>query len=221
MEITKEQNALLEKHLDLVLFKNQQLNLTAIKDKDEAKVLHLEDSLAGLEELNSIDGEFVDMGSGAGFPGIPLSIISGKKSTLVETVGKKADCLKSFIDELNLEAQVSVSNKRIEELAVQRPNSYAAATARALSSLSSLLELAAPLLVINGILICYKASNIDEELNSALNITKKLGFEFVSNRKYILSNNTEHRIVVFRKVKEADVKLPRKLGFAQKKPFIN
>ena len=78
MEITKEQNALLEKHLDLVLFKNQQLNLTAIKDKDEAKVLHLEDSLAGLEELNSIDGEFVDMGSGAGFPGIPLSIISEK-----------------------------------------------------------------------------------------------------------------------------------------------
>ena len=199
----------------------QQLNLTAIKDKDEAKVLHLEDSLAGLEELNSIDGEFVDMGSGAGFPGIPLSIISEKKATLVETVGKKADCLKSFISELNLEAQVSVSNKRIEELAVERPNSYSAATARALSSLSSLLELAAPLLVINGILICYKGNNVEEELNAALNITEKLGFDFVSNRKYVLSDNTEHRIIVFRKVKEAEVKLPRKLGFAQKKPFTN
>ena len=221
MEITKEQSALLEKHLDLVLFKNQQLNLTAIKDKDEAMVLHLEDSLAGLEELNSIEGEFVDMGSGAGFPGIPLSIVSGKKATLVETVGKKADCLKSFINELNLEAQVSVSNKRIEELAVERPNSYAAATARALSSVSSLLELAAPLLVIKGLLICYKGNNVEEELNAAFNITEKLGFKFVSNRKYVLSDNTEHRIVVFKKVKEAEVKLPRKLGFAQKKPFTN
>ena len=221
MEITKEQNALLEKHLDLVLFKNQQLNLTAIKDKDEAKILHLEDSLAGLEELRSVDGEFVDMGTGAGFPGIPLSIVSGKKATLVETVGKKADCLKSFISELNLEAQVSVSNKRIEELAVERPNSYGAATARALSSLSSLLELASPLLVINGLLICYKGNNVEEELNAALNITEKLGFEFVSNRKYMLSDSTEHRIVVFKKVKEPVVKLPRKLGFAQKKPFTN
>lgn len=221
MEITKEQNALLEKHLDLVLFKNQQLNLTAIKDKDEAKILHLEDSLAGLEELNSVDGEFVDMGSGAGFPGIPLSIVSGKKATLVETVGKKSDCLKSFINELNLEAHVSVSNKRIEELAVERPNSFVAATARALSSLQSLLELASPLLVINGLLICYKGNNVEGELNAALNITEKLGFEFVSNRKYMLSDSTEHRIVVFKKVKEPEVKLPRKLGFAQKKPFTN
>lgn len=213
---------MLEKHLDLVLCKNQQLNLTTITNKDEAKVLHIEDSLAALPELEGVSGELVDLGSGAGYPGIPLAITTGLKTTLVETVGKKADCLESFINELGLQAQISVSNKRIEELAVEKPNFYSVATARALSSLSSLLELASPLLMNHGKLICHKGSEVQAELDAALLIADKMGFELVSNREYTLSDNkTTHRIITFEKIKVAEVKLPRKLGFAQKKPFLS
>lgn len=209
----------MEKHLNLVLQANKYTNLTSITDEEKAKVHHIEDSLAALPELENINGEIVDMGSGGGFPGIPLSIALNKKFTLVETVGKKANCLETFISKLNICSKVSVSNCRLEEIADKRQNYYSAATARALSSLSSLMELASPLLKINGLLICYKGLNCKEELNNAVRVKDKLGYEFISNREYSLSDGNKHRIITLQKVKEAEVKLPRKFGFAQKRPF--
>lgn len=220
MEISKEQYALMKKHLDLVLQANKSINLTSITNEAEAYVLHIEDSLAAVPELENVDGEIVDMGSGGGFPGIPLSIVLNNKFTLVETVGKKADCLKTFIGELGMGAKISVSNKRLEELADEKRNYYACATARALSSLPSLLELASPLLKVGGLLVCYKGANYEEELNNAMSIKDKLGFELESNREYTLEDDIVHRIITFKKINEAAVKLPRKLGFAQKKPFL-
>lgn len=219
MKINKEQYALMEKHLDLVLHANKYINLTSITNEAEAKVHHIEDSLAALPELYNINGEIVDMGSGGGFPGIPLSIALDKKFTLVETVGKKADCLETFISKLNIHSKVSVSNCRLEEIPGMKRNYYSAATARALSSLSSLMELASPLLKIDGLLICYKGVNCEKEFNKAMEIKDKLGYVFVCNREYTLSDGNKHRIITFQKVQEADVKLPRKFGFAQKKPF--
>lgn len=220
MEISKEQYALMNKHLDLVLQANKSINLTSITNEAEAYVLHIEDSLAAVPELENVDGEIVDMGSGGGFPGIPLSIVLNNKFTLVETVGKKADCLKTFISELRMGAKISVSNQRLEELADEKRNYYAGATARALSSLPSLLELASPLLKVGGLLVCYKGANYEEELNNAMAIKDKLGFELESNREYTLEDDIVHRIITFKKINEAAVKLPRKLGFAQKKPFL-
>lgn len=184
--------------------------------------MHIEDSLQGLEELKKApEGEFVDLGSGAGFPGIPLSIVSKRKATLVESVGKKCDCLDSFINELGLDSQISVSNQRIEELAEQKPNFYAAASARALSSLPSLLELASPLLMTKGLLICYKSESIEEELEQANNIAKKLGFELFAQRNYVLGEKIANRkMIVYKKIGDAEVKLPRKLGMAQKRPLV-
>ena len=219
MKINKEQYALMEKHLDLVLQANKSINLTSITDEADGKVHHIEDSLAALLELENIKGEFVDMGSGGGFPGIPLSIALNKKFTLVETVGKKADCLETFISHLNICSKVSVSNCRLEEIADKRRNYYSAATARALSSLSSLMELASPLLKTDGLLICYKGVNCEEEFNNAIEVKDKLGYRFISNREYSLSDGVKHSIITFQKVYEAKVKLPRKFGFAQKKPF--
>ena len=178
--------------------------------------------MAGLEELKQApDGDLVDLGSGGGFPGIPLAIMSGRNTTLCETVGKKADCLKSFIKELQFDSQISVSNCRSEELAVEKPNFYAVATARALSSLPSLLEIAAPLLMTKGLLVCYKSLSIDEELEAASKIEEKLGFKHISNRIYELSDKeTKHQIVLYEKISEPSVKLPRKLGLAQKRPLV-
>ena len=220
MNIEAKHKKLLEKHLDCVLNANKIHNLTNIKNRNEAQILHIEDSLAGILELNQAkQGKLVDLGSGAGYPGIPLAIVSGRNTTLVESVQKKADCLESFVHDLNLSSNIFVSNNRIEEEAVQSRNSYAAATARALSSISSLLELASPLLEIGGSLICYKASEIDEELEDAQPILDKLGMALISNRLYGLSNGINHRIILFNKVADSDINLPRKLGLAQKRPL--
>lgn len=215
-----EKEELYKKHLELVLKANKIHNLTNITSYDEAYIMHVEDSLFSVKEIGKNNGKMIDLGSGAGFPGIPLAIKTGFETTLVESVGKKADCLKTFIYELGLQSQIFVSNSRIEDVSLKEKASYKIATARALSSLSSLLELASPLLVNNGILICYKGEDIDNELKAAISIEDKLGMKFVSNREYKLSNGKKHRIVVFNKFSDAKIKLPRKLGLAQKRPLV-
>ena len=142
--------ALFEKHLQLVIEANKTTNLTRIDDVEKARILHIEDSLAALQEINAAPrGEYADIGSGAGYPGIPLAIATGRKTTLVDSVKKKAAFLEKFVDELGLKDTVSVYGGRVEELSLERPKSFSVITARAFSSLASILELAIP---------CYNAT---------------------------------------------------------------
>ena len=137
---------LLQRHLELVLEANKKTNITRISSWDEGMVLHVQDSLLGLEELSEApDGWYADIGTGAGYPGIPLAIETGRKTLLVDSVGKKTAILDSFIGELGLD-QVSTYTGRIEDLAREHPYEFTAITARALAQLSVLMELAAPLL---------------------------------------------------------------------------
>lgn len=209
---------LLEQHLQLVLEANQTTNITAIRDYDEGWRLHVLDSFDGLAELEAAPaGPFADMGSGAGYPGIPLAIETGREALLIDSVQKKAKILESFIQALGLE-NVSVSGERIETVSEQYPSYFAAVTARALSKLSVLMELASPLLQLHGHLICYKAQVEDEELQHALSLQKKLGYVLHSDR-LIERDDIVRRIIVFEKVSKPSLKLPRHVGFAQKKPL--
>ena len=152
----KRQRELLDKHLELVIEENKVTNLTRIVDWESAQVLHVEDSLAGLPEVEeALEGPYLDMGSGAGFPGIPLAIMTGRETLLADSVGKKTRALDSFAAELGIDDIVSTYHGRIEDLALQQPNHFSLVTARALSSLASLLELASPLLAKGGRLVCY------------------------------------------------------------------
>lgn len=147
----KRQRELLDKHLELVIEENKVTNLTRIVDWESAQVLHVEDSLAGLPEVEgALEGPYLDMGSGAGFPGIPLAIMTGRETLLADSVGKKTRALDSFAAELGIDDIVSTYHGRIEDLALQQPNHFSLVTARALSSLASLLELASPLLTKGG-----------------------------------------------------------------------
>lgn len=221
MDITKFQKSLLNKHLDLVLDANKKVNLTRITNKREAEVLHIEDSLASLDIINKLpEGELADLGSGSGFPGIPLGICTNRQITLVETTKKKTDFLNIFIKELNLD-NVSVFNGRIEEFSKINNSVFTIVTARALSSIASLLELSSPILKINGYLICYKTNHCDEEIKEANKACNTFGFEFVENIDIPLSDKeTIRRFVIYKKISESKIKLPRKMGFAQKKPII-
>lgn len=216
-----EQRKLLDLHLQLVIKENKITNLTRIIDWDSAQILHIEDSLVGLPEIISApSGKYLDMGTGAGFPGIPIAIMTKRETVLADSVGKKTKALDRIIDTLDIASHVSTYNGRIEELSLISPESFSVISARALSSLASLLELSSPLLQKNGYLVCYKSQDVDDELKHAKSVADKLGFEYRSRRDTLLSDGvTERSIIVFKKIHEPLVILPRRIGIAQKKPY--
>ena len=212
---------MLLKHLRFVLKVNQTINLTSITDENSGRMLHIEDSLTALPEVASaLPGKLVDMGSGGGFPGMPLAIVSRREVTLVESAKKKAAVLERFIKENDMGALVEVKAIRIEELAILQRGVFAVATARALTSLSGIMELAAPLLITGGLLIAYKGKLSEREILGARNAEELLGMEMKNRREIVLSDGeTKRELLIFKKVEEAKIKLPRKSGKAQKHPL--
>ena len=193
---------LLKRHLELVIEANKTTNITRISTWDEGMLLHVQDSLVGLPELREApEGRMVDIGSGAGYPGIPLAIESGRSTLLADSVGKKTTILASMVQTLGLD-NVDVYTGRIEDLA----------------QLSILMEFASPLLQEGGRLICYKANVSDEEMEHALSLQNRLAMKLVSDRIVELGKN-HRRIICFEKTGTPHVKLPRKTGFAQKRPL--
>ena len=208
-------------HLRYVIEENKTTNLTRITDWETAKILHVEDSLVRVPFIEKApQGDYLDMGTGAGFPGIPIAITTERKTLLADSVGKKVAALNRMITKLSLEEIVSTFQGRIEDLAKDQPEYFSVITARALSSLSSLLELASPLLIMNGHLICYKSQDIDDELMHAKTVCNKFGMKFKEVHNFTLSDGATHRsIVVFEKISKPSISLPRRVGMAQKKPF--
>lgn len=219
--LSVEQRKLLDLHLELVLKENEISNLTRITDWDQGQLLHIEDSLLGAPELEKApEGRYGDLGTGGGFPGIPLAIVSGRETVLVDSVAKKTRALNSIIAELGLTGKVSTYTGRSEELAQEQPASFAVLSARALSSLPSLLELTSPLLQEGGQFISYKASVEDDELEQSIRLETKLGMKLISSRQAVLSDGeTQRTILVFEKIGTPTVKLPRRPGMAQKRPY--
>ena len=220
-DLGSQEQELIIKHLELVIEANKTTNLTRIDSFDDGMLLHVEDSLVGLKELEEApEGRYGDLGTGAGYPGIPLAIVSGRQTTLIDARLKKTLILDQFIKELGLEDYVSTYAGRAELLAKSEAKSYAVLTARALSKLSVLMELASPLLQKGGMLICYKAHVDETELSDAVRVEKLVGMAISSDRTLKLSDNeTTRRIITFKKINEPKMKLPRQEGMAQKKPL--
>lgn len=209
---------LIERYLDRLIEENEKTNVTRITDRDEAMLLHVEDSLVALPEVQDAPaGDYADLGSGGGFPGIPLALATGRQTLLVDSVAKKMQLVQGIVQELGV-GNVSVFAGRIEDLARQRPESFSVVTARALAQLSVLMELASPLLSEGGRLVCYKANPSEEELQHGLSLQEKTGMWLVSQRKLDLREHVR-TILVFEKKGKPLLKLPRKTGFAQKKPL--
>lgn len=219
--LSDNQKALIKKHLECVIEANKVTNLTRIDSMDSGMLLHIEDSLAALEEADKAPvGKYIDLGSGGGFPGFPLAIATGRKTTLIDARQRKVELLNDFAEQLGLSDQVIAVHVRIEEFSRTHKNHYSLVTARALSKLSILLELASPLLKQGGRLICYKARMEESELEHAKKISKQVGFSLVSLDEYFLSDGETFRLlVVFEKIGPSKIKLPRRDGFAQNKPL--
>lgn len=220
LTLPQEQKRLLLGHLSLVLETNKKLNLTSIRSFDEAIVLHIEDSLAVLPEFSQSEGRFCDLGTGGGFPGLPLGIVSGRQGVLLDSVKKKAAAVGSFISELGLSQQLEARDCRSEELARLQPESFGSVVVRAVSSLPSLLELARPLLSLGGSLICLKGTESSDDLEKAAKVADRVGMKLASSRSFIIGDSELARSVyVFTCVADSSVKLPRRPGIAQKRPL--
>lgn len=209
---------LLEKHLRLVIEANKTTNITRIDSWEDGMLLHVKDSLLGLNALrNCPEGKYADIGSGAGYPGLPLAIETQRPTVLVDSVTKKVRILDGFIDELGL-TNVETYAGRIEDFGREHPGEFSAVSARALSKLSVLLELASPLLKMGGRLICFKANVEEDEFNHALVVAKQVGMKLVDDETFEMEGYAR-RILCYEKVTKPLLRLPRRTGMAQKRPL--
>lgn len=219
LEISQDEASKLEWYLDRLIEKNESINLTRITNKEDALILHLEDSLTALPFLNAApEGIYADLGTGGGIPGVPLAICSGRKSLLVDSVRKKLHAIDEMISDYE-QGNIETYAGRIEELALERRNGFAVVTARALTKLVSLIELASPLLFTGGLLICFKARIDGEEMNDAEAALKLVGMKLLEVKEFSLSNGDSRSLIVFKKIGGASIRLPRRNGLAQHSPL--
>ena len=213
----------LEEYLKLVLEVNQGKNLTAITDWEEAVVKHLYDSLIVMHWAQwSQQTRILDLGSGAGFPGLPLAIANPQQTFyLLEANKKKANFLLQATEDLQLKNTV-VLNERAEILAHQEPHRsrYHLVTARAVAATAVLLELAVPFCQTEGWFLAYKGRNYQEEVNGASKALEILGLDLSQEFHYELPHTLGSRaLLFFRKNRETPVRYPRRPGIPGKRPL--
>lgn len=222
IQISDSQAQMMTEHLRLVIQKNKVLNLTRIVAPEDAVTLHLVDSLVPLQTNNFKPSEslrFLDIGTGAAFPGIPLGIATGMNGVLLDSVGKKVNAVNEFIDTLGLSKLVAVHD-RVEHLAIEQPKSFDFVVARAVAQANVLIEYAAPLLKMNGQLVLEKANVTVDELNASKRAAKICGMKFVSLDEFDLPRDMGHRsILIYRKTQNPSIKLPRQIGVAKSHPL--
>jgi len=221
LQVPAEVQELILQHLDWVLEQNLTLNLTSVTDPVDAIRLHSVDSLMVLPEVNdSPDGVMVDLGSGAGFPGVPLSLVTGRSTVLLDSVGKKSRAVGQFLADAGLNGFIEVRPSRAEELNPDSQARVAVVVARAVSSLPSLVELASPLLVEGGRLVAMKARVDDVEVSRGIDASNLCGMRPLGHREYLLPQGGELRSVfMYERAGDARITLPRRTGLAQRRPL--
>lgn len=224
IELSDCEAKLLLRHVELVLEKNKTVNLTRIVDIHDAMIRHILDSLLflrGMDDNFNISGcDLLDIGTGAGYPGIPLAIVSDANVTMIDSVGKKIRAVEEFTKSLGLDTRTRCFHVRAEEIAITEPGAYDYVTARAVASLGTLIEYATPLLRKNGLFVASKGNLSEEELSVAKRAAHICGTEIVSRETIELPEGMGHReIIKVRRSREAMIKLPRPIGMAKNKPL--
>ena len=199
---------------------NEKINVTAITEEKEFLVKHLIDSLT-IDRFVENKGNLIDIGTGAGFPGIPLKISNPDLHvTLIDSVNKKLNVIRDISSKMNLE-KLEIIHTRAENLAMQNQyrESFDYATTRAVSRLNTIVEYMLPFLKLGGKAICMKGPNIDEELEESKKAIDVLGGTIEKVEHFMIDNEYERNIVIISKVKSTPKQFPRGKGKPLKEPI--
>lgn len=198
---------------------NEKVNLTNIVEKYDVFTKHFLDSLLPIAEIPE-NATVVDVGTGAGFPGLPLKIVRKDIDlTMVDSLNKRIAFLDMICDKLKINSHNIHS--RAEDFAKKHREAFDVATARAVAKLNTLLEYLLPLVKVGGMVIAYKGSNYLEELESSKNAIDILGGEIVKTLPFSLPNETgERNIIIIRKIKPTPTEYPRGRNLPKTNPII-
>ena len=200
-----------------VVEQNKVMNLTAITQPEQVAKLHLLDSLS-LLTLEDLRGkQMIDVGCGAGFPGVPVKIACPEvKLTLLDSLGKRMQWLETVLPTLGVEAECITA--RAEEAVAERREQYDIATSRAVARLNILLELTAPYVKVGGKVLAMKGTAAQEELAEAKNAIAKVGLQLEQVAEFPV-DGTAHTVIVLRKVSPTPSRYPRRYAKIKQSPL--
>ena len=200
-----------------VVEQNKVMNLTAITEPDQVARLHLADCLTVMKCADLSGKKLIDVGCGAGFPGVPLKIACPElELTLLDSLGKRMNWLESVLPQLGVKAECITA--RAEEAVKDRREAYDFATSRAVARLNVLLELTAPYVRVGGAVLAMKGSAGREELAEAKNAIRQLGLKLEKAEAFPM-DGTEHMVIVLRKVAPTPAKYPRRFAKIKAAPL--
>ena len=200
-----------------VVRQNQVMNLTAITEPVQVAKLHLLDSLSVLSALDLRGKKLIDVGCGAGFPGVPLAIACPEAQvTLLDSLGKRITWLKEILPQLGIQAECVTA--RAEEAVASCRESYDIATSRAVARLNILLELLAPYVKVGGAVVALKGSAAKEELGECGDAMKKLGLRQEAFLEFPV-DGASHALIVLRKVAPTPKADPRRYAKIKQSPL--
>ncbi len=221
ISVSSEQLERFENLAELLVEQNKTMNLTAITDPDGIAVKHFADSISVLSAVEFEKGaKVIDVGTGAGFPGIPLLIMRPDLDlTMLDSTAKKLKYVADTVESLGLNADVLHS--RAEE-AAQKPEyreSFDIVCSRAVAALNILCEYCLPFVKKGGVFAAMKGAKAQEEIELAKNSIKTLGGEIVAQKSFTLSDGAERTIIIIKKISHNLPKYPRPSAQIAKKPL--
>lgn len=220
-ELTEKQQEQFYNYMNLLIDWNNKINLTAITEPDEIILKHFVDSMTILKEIED-SSKIVDVGTGAGFPGIPLKIANETyKIVLLDSLNKRINFLNEVIKQLQLK-DINCIHFRVEEAGQNKlyREQFDIATSRAVAGLNVLAEYMLPLVKVGGKCICMKGSDIEEELENSKKAIELLGGKIEKVEKFCLPNTDIKRtVIVIGKVNNTPSRYPRKPGMPSKEPL--
>ena len=200
-----------------VVKQNEVMNLTAITEDDQVAKLHLLDSLTVAAAADLKGKTLIDVGCGAGFPGVPLAIACpDTRVTLLDSLGKRMKWLEEILPQLDISARCITA--RAEEAAGEYRESFDYATSRAVARLNILLELTAPYVKVGGAVLAMKGSAAREELAECAGAIKKLGLKMEDVKEYPI-DGASHAVIVLRKISSTPKQYPRRYAKIKQSPL--
>lgn len=220
LNVSNEKKEKLYQFMNLLIEKNKELNLTAITEEKEVILKHFIDSIIINKYIKTSD-RVVDIGTGAGFPGIPLKIVEENNFLLMDSLNKRINFIEEVIEELHLKG-INAVHMRAEEAGQNEKyrEKFDIAVSRAVSKLNILVEYMLPLVKLNGKCICMKGPNIEDEIKEAEKAIEILGGKIEKIDKLFLPDSDIARtIIIIKKVRNTEKKYPRKAGTPNSKPL--